>query len=110
MTTYIGIVEVDGIGTSKLYGLVLGFGNLCICDAWILELTDLEVLGIAEDEEVKKVVGERAFSDGVLLFKERGPLEVIAKKIMEKHPKGFCLGCERAKYRARLAREEASEE
>jgi hypothetical protein len=101
MATYIGVVEVSLGPGEKFYGLIVGFGGLCMCDGWILELSDLDVLGIAEDEEVEKLLEKRVFSDGVLLFEDREPLEVIAKKIMEKHPEGFCLGCERIRYRAR---------
>jgi hypothetical protein len=85
------------IPSFKAYGLFVGMGNLCICDGWFLELSDLKLFDI-DDEGL---IEERLFADGVLLFKSREPLEKIADMIEKKYPNGFCLGCLRSLWRSR---------
>jgi hypothetical protein len=86
VNTYLQIVEIPSLGA---YALLVGMGNLCVCGGWFLECSDLEALGIEEDGLIEGAL----LADGVLLFKDRAPLERIAELIQQRYPNGFCLGC-----------------
>jgi len=82
-------LKIVSIPEFEAYGLFVGMGNLCICDGWLLELSDLELFDIKDDELIK----DRLFADGILIFKNKEPLEKIQELITNKQPDGFCLGC-----------------
>jgi len=86
LNTYLQIVEIPSLGA---YALFVGIGNLCVCDGWFLEHGDLQKLGIEEHGLIEGAL----LADGVLLFKDKAPLERIAELIRQKYPNGFCLGC-----------------
>jgi hypothetical protein len=103
VNAYLFLTKITDPANNELgYAILVGMGNLCVCDAWFLELSDLDALEVRE--EVEKVVdlNQRYYSDGVLMFKDKEPLKKIMDIIAEKHPHGFCLGCVRAEYRSKI--------
>ena len=103
LTTIVDVVEVKiGASEKPFYGVFVGWGNIAICDAWILEESDVELLVGKEaykelwDSNVYGVAGE--FS-GVFLTREKEKAEKIAQLIRERHPEGFCLGCLRNEHK-----------
>jgi len=93
VNAYLKVVKLDIF--DGCYGLFIGMGNIAICDGWMLENKDLELFDISEEE-----VKDQLLADGLVLFKDPKPLEQIAKKIMEKYPNGFCLGCLRREHKS----------
>ena len=103
LVTVVDVVEVRiGDGKEAFYGVFVGWGNFAICDAWILEESDVELLLGREaykdlwEPNVYGVAGE--FS-GVFLTREKEKAEKIAQLIRERHPEGFCLGCLRNEHK-----------
>jgi hypothetical protein len=94
VNAYLEVIEIPSL---EAYALFVGMGSLGICDGWFLERSDLEVLGIREDGLIEGTL----LADGVLLFKDKAPLERIAELIQQRHPDGFCLGCLRKSTKAR---------
>lgn len=97
MVTVVDVVEVRiGASENPFYGIFAGWGNIAICDAWVLEESDIELLLGKEvyeslwDADVHGIAGE--FS-GVFLTRKREKAEKIAQLIRERYPEGFCLGC-----------------
>jgi len=97
MDTIVDVVEVK-LGDRTFYGIFTGWGNVCICDAWIMEESDIELL-LGEETyrslwspNVHGIAGDFV---GVFLTEDREKAEKIASLIRERYPQGFCLGCER---------------
>ena len=106
MITIVDVVEVRiGKSETPFYGVFAGWGNIAICDAWILEESDIELLLGRETYEslwepnVHGIAGE--FS-GVFLTRKKEKAEKVAHLIREKYPEGFCLGCIRKMHKRNL--------
>ena len=104
MPTVVDVAEVK-LGNLTFYGVFTGWGNLCVCDAWILEESDVEMLIGKEDyrrlwdAHTSGTIGEFC---GVFLTRDRKKAEQVAQLIRERRPEGFCLGCLRNEHRRRV--------
>ena len=105
MITVVDVVEVRiGSGEKPFYGVFAGWGNIAICDAWILEESDIKLLlgnEVYEDLWDSNVHGIAGEFSGVFLTRKKEKAEKIAQLIRERYPEGFCLGCLRNKHERR---------
>ena len=105
MITVVDVVEVRiGLSEKPFYGVFAGWGNIAICDAWILEESDIKLLlgnEVYEDLWDSNVFGIAGEFSGVFLTRKKEKAKKIAQLILERYPEGFCLGCLRNKHERR---------